>query len=230
MFCITSMNTKSFVKISLFGASIIAANVGSAFGWKCSDGHEHGKNEMCTTTGARFCDKCKELHNGYSVCPREVFRVASDGVKIAVLPFGTPDEDILALQRQFGYETNGSKKNNVNLFYLKYDSSEVKRLNEYVQALRNKVSPKKSEDKKGVSENRKILEDDSDGSKAGRMIEQGETGNFGEKRVKFSRKKRGLRKKGEDLEKEKRKEYRWLRKHLLDESAEEAGEEENEEE
>ena len=225
------MDAKSFIKIGLFGISIPAVNIGSAFGWKCPEGHKHGKNEMCTTTGARFCDKCKEPHNGYDVCPWEVFRIASDGVKIVVLPFDTPNEKILALQREFGYETNGSKKDNVNPFYLQYDSSEVKRLNEYIQALMNKTSPKKSEDKKWVGKNRKILEDDSDKSKAWEGIELRETGNLEKKPVKFSQKKKRLCKKREgNLAKEKKKEYKWLKKFLLDESAEEAGEEESEEE
>ena len=224
------MNTKILVKIGLFGGGVIAGNIGSAFAWTCTEGHEHGENEMCVATGARFCDKCEAIHSGYTVCPWKVFRVASDGVKIVVLPFGTPDERILALQREFGYETNGRKRDNVNLFCLKYDSSEVKRLNEYVQALTNKVSPKKSEDKRGVGKNWKILEDDSDESKAGRILELRETGNLKEKPVKFSQKKRVLRKKGKTLEEEKWEERQWFRRHFLDEIAEEAGGEENEEE
>jgi len=101
------MDAKSFIKIGLFGISIPAVNIESAFAWKCSRGVEHKKDEacFCCWQWERACDNpmcTSDYHSGYEVCPQSVFGFRSEGIKYVILPYRVPERKIAELWYEYG--------------------------------------------------------------------------------------------------------------------------------
>lgn len=126
------MDVKILMKVGLLGGSVIVGNIGSAFGWKCSEGHEHGKNEMCTTTGDRFCERCGRVHFGWEVCTYTVGLVGE--FKWLAVPRNTPEGEIAVFQRQCEYG-NDDKKIENNYVPAYEDMEEAKKFAGYMKRL-----------------------------------------------------------------------------------------------
>ncbi len=102
------MNAKSFIKVGLLSVSTTAVNVGSVFGWECSKGHEHKKDEICTETfpmerpcNDPMCDS--NYHTIREVCPQSVFGFRSEGIKYVILPWCVPEGKIAELWFEYRY-------------------------------------------------------------------------------------------------------------------------------
>lgn len=223
------MNVRSFVKIGLFGVGIITVDIGSAFGWKCSFGHEHEKNEMCEETGERYCGLCEGVHSGFEVCPKSIFRFPSEGVNYVILPSSVPDRAIAALQKKYGYSTDDEREGDID-FPLTDDKYEINRLGHCVEVLLKKFLADKVEDKKEGDENRKSDAEDVWDSSNGYDAE--ESMNLEEELSEISGKKTKrlrTRKSQEEkrlLERKRRErikmeDYKLLRRICLDEEAKE---------
>ena len=144
------MDVKSFIKIGLFSVGIPAMNIGSAFGWECSLGHEHEQDEMCTETGDRPCGACgKGFHRGWELCPKTVFEIPSENCKLILVPSNVQNAAVALLLTGCKYDqTSGKEIGHIDSFSSKKDAAEVKRLSHYVRKLKGKYLPKKAEDKK----------------------------------------------------------------------------------
>jgi len=166
------MDAKSLSKVVLLGGSMIAGSLEGAFAltWKCSLDEEHDEVEVCRSTLDRFCDKCKVVHLGWQVCPKTVFRIPSEDCKYAILPFGVPDDKIIELQVQYGYDEDGKKINSVNSFPGIKNKAEATRLSHCVHALVEKYLPKKVEDKKEGDGNLGFGAEDMDNPVRGKTL------------------------------------------------------------
>jgi len=144
------MDVKSFIKISLFSVGIPAMNIGSAFAWECSLGHEHDQDEMCTETGDRPCNACeKGFHHGWELCPQTVFEIPSENCKLILVSSNVQNVAVASLLIGCKYDrTSGKEIEYTGFSYSEKDADEVRRLSNYVQKLRQKYLPKKAEDKK----------------------------------------------------------------------------------
>jgi hypothetical protein len=209
------MDAKSFIKIGLFGVGIITVDIGSAFGWKCSFGHEHEKNEMCEETGERYCGLCEGVHSGFEVCPRSIFRFPSEGFNYVILPSSVPDGAIVALQKEYGYSIDDERKDDI-AFPLMDGKYEINRLGRCVEVLRKKFLTDKVEDKKEGNENRKSDAEDvwgfSDVYGSEKPVNR---------KMKLGKVLRKKRKSSEQKYWERVKDYELLKKLYLDESASE---------
>ena len=144
------MDVKSFIKIGLFSVGIPAMNIGSAFAWECSLGHEHDPDEMCTETGDRPCNACeKGFHRGWELCPKTVFEIPSENCKLILVPSNVQNVAVASLLIGCKYDrTSGKEIGHIDLFSSEKDADEVRRLSNYVQRLKNKYLPKKAKGKK----------------------------------------------------------------------------------
>ena len=143
------MDVKSFIKIGLFSVGIPAMNIGSAFAWECSLGHEHDQDEMCTETGDRPCGACEEgFHHGWELCPKTVFEIPSENCKFILVPSNVQNAAVALLLTGCKYDqTSGKEIGHIDSSPSKEDAAEVERLSRYVQKLKKKYLPKKAEDK-----------------------------------------------------------------------------------
>ena len=173
------MDVKSFIKIGLFSVGIPAMNIGSAFAWECSLGHEHAQDEMCTETGDRPCNACeKGFHRGWELCPQTVFEIPSEKCKLICVSSNVQDGVVAALLTGCKYDqASGKEIEYTDLSYSEKDVDEVRRLGCYVQRLKNKYLLKKAKGKKEgkfLGKKRNAPEAEAKGKKGG----DGEEGEF----------------------------------------------------
>ena len=148
------MDAKSLSKVVLLGGSMIAGSLEGAFAWKCSLGHEHKQDEMCTETGDRPCDACENgMHHSWELCSQTVFLIPSENYKCILVPLSVPNERVASLLTEYKYDGGGKERKHIDPFLLRNDASEVKRLSRYVRGLKKKYLPKEVEDKKEGDEN-----------------------------------------------------------------------------
>ena len=219
------------MKIGLFGVSIPAVNVGSAFAWECSAGHQHKQDEMCTETGDRPCGACKNgFHGACEFCPQAIFLIPSEDCKYVALPLNVPNEQIAGLLTRYKYDKDGKEIKHINPFLLKNDAIEIKRLSRYVQVLEEKYFPKKVEDKKDGHENRNSCAEDvwdfSNGYDAEESmnLEEESSEIFGKKRKRlrtFKSNNEERLSEQKHLKRIREKDYKLLKKLYLDEEAKE---------
>ena len=223
------MDAKSLSKVVLFSVGIIAMNIGSAFAWKCSLGHEHKQDEMCTDMGERPCDACKNgSYPRWELCSQTIFPIPSENCKYVALPSHIPNEQIALLLIKYKYDEGGKEIKHIDPFLLGNDAIEINRLSCCVHALEKKYLPEKVEDKKEGHENRKSGAEDVWDSSNGYDAE--ESMNLMEESLEISRKKRKRLRKFKNeggLSEQKRlkriqeKNYKLLKKLYLDDEAKE---------
>lgn len=95
---------------------MVAGNIGSVFGWKCSLCEDRNENEMCKDTGEWYCGFCKGVHSRFEVCPKSIFRFPSKGFNYVILPPSVLDVVISTFQGKNGYNADGEKRRMASFF------------------------------------------------------------------------------------------------------------------
>lgn len=164
------MNAKSFIKVSLFGCSVIAGNIGSAFGWKCSKGEEHKRDEACSRSPfERPCNNpmCgSDYHLIGKVCPQDVFAFQAKSIKYVILPYCVPEGIIADLWLQYGC-SNVRRDENFKEYCPKIapkPNIEIQRLESRVEKLKEKFPEELGENEEKRQQRLKMIN---------RFIEQG---------------------------------------------------------
>ena len=163
------MNAKIFIRISLFCGGVLAGNIGSAFAWECSAGHEHKDDEICTATGARPCPECEAVfHSKGEVCSETVFAFQRVDRKYVILPYRIPDHVIAELWEKYGYvnknRESDTSENSLSVICFD-DNHEMERLKCGIEKLEEKllegdtredVKEDEKRDKKGESKGKNV--------------------------------------------------------------------------